>query len=54
MCLRPTTLAYTHAHTHTHTHTGVSFDVLATNYALLKQHGVALKGISNAVRGAMH
>lgn len=24
---------------------GVSFDVLATNYALLKQHGVALKGV---------
>jgi len=24
---------------------GVSFDVLATNYALLKLHGVALKGV---------
>ena len=24
---------------------GVSFDVLATNYALLKEHGVALKGV---------
>ncbi len=24
---------------------GVSYDVLATNYALLKEHGVALKGV---------
>jgi hypothetical protein len=24
---------------------GVSFDVLATNYALLKEHGVTLKGV---------
>ena len=24
---------------------GVSFDVLATNYALLKEHGVSLKGV---------